>query len=415
MTSATAPGTGDTPGERAAGAGAPRRGLAPAPPTLVHSGSSVERYFVQHFQGAVFPLAAGLLLYGWRALLVCAVVIGSTTAAAKVWSRIGRRGRDLAPGHAAWLGLLLALTLPAHLGSLRGIFSHHAAFWLLPAAGVMLAIVLWVLRGLAGTGIHPVAVTALLLVPVFQETLVPRYVLQRDHLFFGNLLDAPRDPTPLGTIPWWFTRSRTAGNDAVVATPASHPLLNYTLGRREMPDRGVILLTGLLRDRVPPLEDLVVAGNPGPIGTNSVIFVIVGGLFLLYRGVIDYRIPLLIMASAFAALLVLPIPVEITEAGPRWAWLAARDPSVGWAVAITFVNYELAASPLVFTAFFLATSPIVRPITRRSRTVFAIAVGVLAAALQLYASVAWGPYAALLIAGLLTPLADRFFHPKPLA
>ena len=167
--------------------------------------------------------------------------------------------------------------------------------------------------------------------------------------------------------------------------------------------------------QVTPRASCVLAGNPGPIGTSSVIFVVIGGMFLLYRGVIDYRIPLLIVLVAFAALLVLPIPLSITEHGPRWTWLALREPSVGWAVAITFANYELAASPAVFMAFFLATYPAVRPMTRRGRTVFAVAAGLLTAALQLYVSVSWGPYLAMLVGGLLTPLADRVFQPKPLA
>jgi hypothetical protein len=46
---------------------------------------------------------------------------------------------------------------------------------------------------------------------------------------------------------------------------------------------------------------------------------------------------------------------------------------------------------------------------------FAVTTGVLAAALQLYVSVAWGPYLALLVVGLLTPISDRMFQPRPLA
>jgi electron transport complex protein RnfD len=145
------------------------------------------------------------------------------------------------------------------------------------------------------------------------------------------------------------------------------------------------------------------------------IFVIIGGLFLLYRGVIDYRIPLLIVLFMFLSLLIMPIPVTLTDIGPRWTWLAMRDPSVGHAVAITFANYQLAASPAMFMALFLATSPIVRPITRRGRTIFAVAIGILTAGIQLYASVSWGPYAALMLVGLITPIADRFFQPRPLA
>ncbi len=383
--------------------------------SLVHGGGSIRRYCAQQFQGAVFPLAAGVLLYGWRALVVAIVVVGSTAGATLVWKQLGRRGRDLSLSHACWLALLLALALPAHLASFAGIQTLEAPFWILPAAGVLLAIVLWILRGVAGTALHPVVVTYLVLVPFFEHTLAPRYVLQRDHLFSGDVLDAPSH-APAAGIPWWFTGSQTGAHAAVhTSAPASESLLNYTLGRRDMTDRGTLQLQSLLRDRLPPLEDLVMAGAPGPIGASSVIFVIVGGLFLMYRGVIDYRIPLVFVTVAFVAMLVLPIPVSITEIGARRAWFAVRDPSVGWAVGITFVNYQLAASPALFMAFFLATSPTVRPMAGRGRVLFAAILGLLTAVLQLYVSVSWGPYAALLVAGLFTPLADRFFSPRPLA
>jgi Na+-translocating ferredoxin:NAD+ oxidoreductase RnfD subunit len=280
----------------------------------------------------------------------------------------------------------------------------------------LLAVVLWLSRGPAGTAIHPAVVTYLLLTSAFAAAMVPTHVLQRERLFVGDVLDAATDaPPPGGANPWWLTRPRTISHDAIQLTPASQSLLNYTLARREPTERGTILLQGLLRDRLPPLEDIVMAGNPGPIGTSSVIFVITGGLFLLYRGVIDWRVPVMVIVSAYVALLVLPIPVAITDVGPRWAWLASREPGVGWAVGMTFVNYQLAASPLLFTAFFLATAPQVRPITGRGRLLFALALGVLAAAMQLYVSVAWGPYLALLVVGLLTPIADRVFQPRALA
>lgn len=395
------------------------QGTLVGPLTLVHSGATVEGYLTEHSRGAVFPMAAGLALYGWRALVVLGVVLGSTAATMFVLRQVGRRGRDLSVPHAVWLALLLSLALPAHLGTLRGLPYPDALFWLLPASGVLLGLVLWATRGLAGGVLHPVVVTYLLLVPMFEPLLVPGHVLQRDRLFVGDVLNAPDVPDATTTggdgEPWLQRRRQPDDNgDALRARPASEALLSYTRGGG-LPDRSASPLQGMLRDRVAPLEDLVVAGNPGPIGTSSVIFVIIGGLFLLYRGVIDYRIPLLAVLVAFAALLVLPIPVSVTEQGPRWTWLALREPSVGWAAAVTFANYELAASPAVFTACFLATYPAVRPMTRRGRTLFAVTLGLLMAALQLYVSVSWGPYLALLLAGWVTPLADRLFRPRPLA
>jgi Na+-translocating ferredoxin:NAD+ oxidoreductase RnfD subunit len=96
-----------------------------------------------------------------------------------------------------------------------------------------------------------------------------------------------------------------------------------------------------------------------------------------------------------------------TEQGPQWAWLALRPSAATWGVAVTFANYELLASPLLFAAFFLATSPSIRPMARAWRPAFAAAAGVMAAAMQLYVDVSIGPYVGLLLAGLLVPVMDR--------
>ena len=63
---------------------------------------------------------------------------------------------------------------------------------------------------------------------------------------------------------------------------------------------------------------------------------------------------------------------------------------------------------------YLATAPAVRPMARRARVLYAAAAGALTAIFQLYLSVSWGPYLALLAASLLTPLMDRWFRPRAL-
>src|SRR5205814_5197420 len=157
-----------------------------------------------------------------------------------------------------------------------------------------------------------------------------------------------------------------------------------------------------------------VGGAPGPIGTSCIVAVIIGGLFLLYRGVIDYRVPLLIFLAAYVSLLILPIPVVIRETSRDWQWLAMRHRDVGVPLAITFANYEVMASPLLFMAFFFATSPAVRPLARLARTIYALLIGVVSSVLQLYVTVALGPYLALLGVSLLTPAFDKWFHPRTL-
>ena len=384
--------------------------LSHALPTPRHSGMGIGRYFRMHVMGGAFPVVAGVLLFGWRAMGVFAVVMGTAALTMPLWRRIGPHGRQMRWSHTLWLALLLAMMLPAHLFSGAGYNDTNAALWpILPAAGIALVWFIWLLGGVGSSRIHPVLLTYLLLVVLFGDLLVPHSVLQVGRLFRGDANNAPNLDQAVSKDSWIQTRP-IAGQDALWREPSSQRLIFFTSGMHP----AWMSLESMLRDRIPPLEDLIIAGQPSPIGCASNVMVIIGGLFLIYRGLIDFRIPLLICVAAYVALLVLPIPMVITENGSQWRWLALREPGVGWPMALTFANYELMAGPALFMAFFLATSPAVRPMARRGRALFAILVGILTAALQLYASVSFGPYLALLLASLLTPLMDRFFRQRPL-
>lgn len=386
-----------------------------AVPTLTHGGITVGQFLAMHVTGAMFPLVAGILLFGWRAIGTVATVMVSTIIGVAIWRRIGRRGELLQYSHTLWLALLLAMTLPAHLiTDTQFQAGENVIPWpVLPAAGLVLAAMVWLLGGIGSGRLHPVLVTHLLLVALFGGLLVPHLALQRRSIFVGDLLRAGGGIKSEAVIEPWIHAQQIPGRDAIRSEPPSQRLAFYTTGL-ERPEGSFLSLEVLLRDQMPPLEDLIVGGVPAPIGTGCQIAVIMGGLFLLYRGVIDWRSPLLIFLAAYASFLILPIPVVIRETSRDWHWLALRHRDVGFPLAITFANYETMASPLLFMAFFLATSPAVRPLARRARTIYALLVGVLSAVLQLYANVAIGPYLALLAVSLLTPAFDRWFTPKTL-
>jgi len=379
---------------------------------------SVERFFGFHLLAGTLPLAAGLLLNGWRALVVVGVVVASTIGATLIWRRVARRGVHVHLPYLLWTSLLLGLTFPAQLASASGkLWGTGAAPWpLLLGAGVLLVAVTWMLGGGAAGRIHPLLVTHLTLVIAFHSFLEPTTVLRPGALFTGDVLQSPgpeRRATESRREPWVHSANQPDAPPAVRAEPASRALISYT-SARESPERSWTSLVGLIRDRLPPLEDLIIGGNPSPIGSASAAAVILGGLFLIYRGLIDYRIPLIIVVVAFGSFLVLPVPVMITETSSRFMWLAGRHPDIGWATAITFANYELLAGPLLLTAFFIATGPGIRPLTRRGRTVYAMLVGVFCAFFQLYMNVGYGPYVGLLLASLVTPLLDAHIKPRTL-
>jgi Na+-translocating ferredoxin:NAD+ oxidoreductase RnfD subunit len=400
-----------------------------APIWLMHSGMTAQRFVGMHTMGAIFPVTAGILLFGWRAIGAIGLVMTSAVVALLVWRKIGVRGRQLRFEHSLWLAMLLAIMLPAQLFVTHDpevIAEAAPARWpILVAGGICLVMSTWLLGGLGSGRVHPVLVTYLLLFVCFKDLLIPTDVLQRKHLFAG---DVTRAVSIEGTITQpWIRAAEIPGGDALRMVPASETLHHYT-SAAESSNRAWLSLDAMLRDRMPPLEDLIVGGHPAPIGMGSAIAVIIGGLFLLYRGLIDYRVPLLIILSTAITALILPVPVVIRENEAVWKWLIAFSPGVvttsgtstiadawsGWTVGLTLVNYELMAGPLLFMAFFLATSPAVRPIARRARVAYALIVGILAAVFQLYVSVAAGAYVALLLASALTPTFDKIFKPRTL-
>lgn len=360
----------------------------------------------------MLPLIAGLAVYGWRAAAAVATVVISSLVAAGFWQHVGRRGNEIRFASVFALSLLLALTLPAHLFA-REMKLDGAQFYILwpilPAAGFTLVMLCWLLGG--SQRVHPVLLTHLLMVTLFQPGTEARHVLKPDRAFTGDLLKA--EPAPPGSLndPWIEQRSLGGEGDAIIRPAVSSRLTLFTTGL-DRPDRAWLSMQTLIRDSLPPLEDLIVAGEPGPIGSASAVAVVMGGLFLLYRGLIDYRIPLLMVLAALVSFLILPVPVLVREDGPEWHWFAWRASSATWGVAVTFANYEILASPLLFAALFIAPSPSLRPLPRGWRPMFATTAGILTAAVQLYVSVAIGPYLALLLAGLLAPAMDRMYRSR---
>jgi Na+-translocating ferredoxin:NAD+ oxidoreductase RnfD subunit len=387
--------------------------LDPITRSPLHAGVDVGRYYAMHFVAATFAAGAGVMLYGRRAVASVVIVVLAAMLSALLWQRIGARGGQVRLVHVGWLAFLLAMMLPAHWATRVDAAGYGQPWPILVAAGMTLSALMWVLGGIGAGRIHPVLVCYLLLQVLYGAALVPNRVLQRGYLVTGDLFHAPHpDQVPPSSEPWISAAGPGIG-EAIWRPSAAQQLSHFTTGTETNDPRTWISLDVLLRDRMPPLEDFLIGGEPGPIGAGCGLGVIVGGLFLLYRGLIDYRIPLLIFVFAYLAMLVLPIPVVITDQ-PQYRWLVLSVPGLSWQTTLTFVHYELLAGPMLFMSFFIATSPSVRPVSKSARAVYAALIGILTAAFQLYASVSYGPYVALLIASLLTPTFDKLLRPRPL-
>jgi Na+-translocating ferredoxin:NAD+ oxidoreductase RnfD subunit len=392
--------SGLRPDQRPVAAGMPMLPPVQEPATGSH---------LPHMIGAGFPLVAGLYFYGWRGAAVLAGVLGSTAVAVSLWRRVGRRGGLLRQGPAMWSAVLLCMMLPPHLLAGESLSWHAGAlWWLVPAAGLLMGGVLWLSGGNGLSRLQPPVLVYLILWLCGGEAFAPHLVLHRSHALVGDLADAaPAARVELSPWEQPWVRQRQLSRAQAISIPetAAWQLGRYTRG--QPPSHGWISLEGMVRDLMPPLEDLVIGGHPGPLGASSGIAVIVGGLFLMYRRVIGYRIPLVMVAAACVSLALLPVPVVVSESGGQWRLLLAPGSTVDLATAVAFLSYQIMGSGLLLTAFFLATRPSIHPARHGAQIIFALLAGCATAAGQLYVDCAAGAYIALLAVELIWAVLDR--------
>lgn len=132
---------------------------------------------------------------------------------------------------------------------------------------------------------------------------------------------------------------------------------------------------------------------PGTIGETSAIALIIGGLFLLFRGIINYRIPVFYIGSFMIFIMIYAL-------------------ATGRGLDVTFLLAHLFGGGLMLGAFFMATDYVTSPITPMGRVVFGVLLGLLTFLFRVYGGSAEGVSYAIIIGNLLVPLIERVTVPK---
>ncbi|MCK8824432.1 RnfABCDGE type electron transport complex subunit D [Fuchsiella alkaliacetigena] len=121
----------------------------------------------------------------------------------------------------------------------------------------------------------------------------------------------------------------------------------------------------------------------GSLGEASALAVLLGGLYLLYKGYIDWRIPVGYIGTAFILTAIL-----------------GGDPV-----------FHVLAGSLLIGAFFYATDMVTTPITRKGRWIFAIGAGILLVVIRNYANYPEGVLFSILLMNMFVPIIDRYTVP----
>ncbi len=142
--------------------------------------------------------------------------------------------------------------------------------------------------------------------------------------------------------------------------------------------------------------------TPGSIGEISALAILLGGLGLLVARIINWRIPLTIIATVFAVafLYYLAVPPKVSGMSPVSA-------------AFYMAVFHVFAGGLMIGAFFMATDYVTSPIFPKGQIIFGIGVGLMTIIIRLWGGYPEGVSFAILLMNALVPLIDRYTMPKP--
>jgi len=139
---------------------------------------------------------------------------------------------------------------------------------------------------------------------------------------------------------------------------------------------------------MPSMFDLIIGNVGGSIGETSAILLILGGIYLVYRGVITPRIPVVYIATV--------------------AVLTFIFGGFSFGNAI----YHVFAGGLMLGAIFMATDYASSPVTPKGQMIFAIGCGVLTSVIRLYGGYPEGVSYSILLMNVATPLIDKYTSPR---
>jgi Na+-translocating ferredoxin:NAD+ oxidoreductase RnfD subunit len=331
---------------------------------------------------------AALVFFGWRALLVVvttALLSLLTFIAVLVIVRMVRRqwGSESLM-HVLNMGLLTGLSTPlmSHFDAalVAAIFTGIACHFLGPTRRVR---------------IHPVALVQVmltLLIPLTTDQAV-QAVLAPNHVVVGNV---QMMGTPIGGSKW--IDMRVARPFEAIARP--EPQRVMLTEQRELVRQSGRMVKLMKEGELPRMIDLLIGATPGPVGATSAAGLIIAGLLLIYRRVGRWPVALVAVLAAVAALALIPI-----NDGNHTELCALVLSRAGWRVCVTYLAYQLLASPLLLIVLIFA--PLTMPRTSAGRLLYAAALGSGVVLIRWFIPQEGMAYIPLITLGLLCPLLDR--------
>lgn len=299
-------------------------------------------YIMKQVVIALLPATlAALFFFRLSALNVIFFCVTGSVGAEFLCQKISKKESTIGDFSAVVTGLLLAFNVPASF-----------PWWMcLLGAAFAIIVVKMVFGGIGNNFVNPALAARAFLLASFPVAMTLWTRTGVNWVSSGNI-DAYTTATPLSFL--------KAGSNGVSS----------------LADSGI------------SISNMLIGNIGGCIGETSAVLIILGGLYLMYKGIINYVIPTFYICTVAILMFILG------------------------GFNFTFVIYELLAGGLMLGAFFMLTDYTTSPMTKKGQIIYAVLAGLITTVIRLYGGYPEGVSYSILLVNIMTPLIDKYTKTK---
>lgn len=305
----------------------------------IHSGLSVKRIMWGVVIAMLPALVVSVYYFGLGAIKVSITAVLACLLFEYVINKyLLKKPNSISDGSAVITGLLLAFNLPSNL----------PIWMIIIGAFVAIGIAKMSFGGLGNNPFNPALVARVFMLISFPVNMTSWPVPNPITSF--STLDAITGPTPLGII-------REGGNIS----------------------------------ELPSYLNMFIGNMGGSLGEVSALALLIGGIYMLFKKIITWHIPISFIGSAvlFSGILYYVDPTKYV------------DPI-----------FHILAGGMILGAIFMATDMVTSPMTHKGQLIFGIGCGLITILIRVFGSFPEGVSFAILIMNGFTPLINKLVKPK---
>ncbi len=309
---------------------------------------------------SILPIAGwSIWQFGLSALMLIVTVTLTCVLTERLFNYLSHQSNTLGDWSAIITGLLLALTLPPGF-----------PLWMAFVAGFIAIAMGKAMFGGLGMNIFNPALVGRAFVqaafPVAITTWTPSLFEGRFNQFIPSTFTVPMMMPP--AMNEW---NASVSFDAVSsATPLGLHKFEHVMT---------------------PVMDLFMGTSSGSLGETSSLIILLCGLFLAFRKMLDWRIPFYVLLGA------------ALTSGILYLIDAEKYPDP---------LFMLFSGGLMLGAWFMASDMVGSPVTPRGVMIYGLFIGITTVVIRLFAGLSEGVMYAILLANAATPLIDQYTLPR---